>query len=100
METVVTSNTNEDNDIISNVCNNNGVIIMSALPVNLCVNAGRALVKNFVPRDVLQNIIYLITYKDWDNELETEIENPQSINLNEIQIDINGGEETINTGKL
>ena len=79
METVVTSNTNEDNDIISNVCNNNGVIIMSALPVNMCVNAGRALVNSFITREMLLNIFYSVIYKSKLNSPETEIENPNSL---------------------
>ena len=100
METVVTSNTNEDNDVISNVCNNNGVIIMSALPVNLCVNAGRALINNFVSREVLQNIYHLIVYKGLSNNVETGIENPNSNDLRELENDIVSRLTTNNTKNL
>ena len=80
METVVTENINENNDVIKNLCNNNGVIITSTnSPTNICVTAGRALVKNFIPRKVLQDIIYILTYANQSSVLETGIESPNSI---------------------
>ena len=94
METVVTSNTNEDNDVISNICNNNGMIIMSALPVNVCVNAGRAFMDNFLPRNIAQNIIYYLAYKNPWSGTETEIERPSSINQRELANDASDNTNT------
>ena len=79
METVVTSNTNENMDVIQNVCNNNGAIIMSNLPSNVCVNAGRAFVKHFIPSKIWQTLVYVLSYKHSSSYTETEIETPRSI---------------------
>ena len=79
METVVTSNTNENIDVIKNVCNNNGAIIMSNLPSNMCVNAGRALVEHFIPSKIWQSLVYILTYTHSASNTETEIERPRSI---------------------
>ena len=77
METVVTQNINEDTDVIKNVCNNNGVIIQSALPSNVCINAGRALVNYLIPEKLLRTLIDILTYhKTKQKFLETVIERP------------------------
>ena len=77
METVVTQNINEDTDVIKNVCNNNGVIIQSALPSNVCINAGRALVNYVMPEKLLQTIIDILTYHITKQKvLETVMERP------------------------
>ena len=77
METVVTQNINEDTDVIKNVCNNNGMIIQSALPSNVCINAGRALVNYLIPEKLLRTLIDILTYhKTKQKFLETVIERP------------------------
>ena len=84
-ETVVTSNTNSDTDVILNVCNNNGMIVASSLPVNVCVNPGRAFANHllsFLSDKALRDLTYYLTYNKvpWDM-FETGIERPDLENL-------------------